>query len=306
MSLFPKGIVICLVFVLFSGLYRVHAMRLGKSMLGKSELGMRADGLGPTQLSLDLDNLVKNSRYRSRFFSNLDLNEHGEDLFTNLFFRREGEGLKEIPLETAEKNWRTFMDLFEKAFAKGKTRIKKQDLEAAAVSFIHRNSDYNYNNEMLTSANWAPSDEFLRENLSPIGRFFHKNLNPVDYYISPYFRLTPEDPYLRFVIRRILSDRSNMDTPEIILKVWQDIKAYEVFYNFYTIENGVHYEAMFFQMYKSFYDSAVADLSEHISDSIRELRAKNALTDLFMRAMLDAMAEDQELYSLNLTIADGL
>ena len=186
------------------------------------------------------------------FFSRFDLQKHGDALFTKLFTEQTSGVWRELPFQEAKRNWDNFNHGRENL-----SQIYGVDVQAAAISFIHRNfsdryfpnanlaseasasTDYTqaYYNALLPYPNssirlpiTAPSEQIRHWPPESLGAFFHDRFT-IGHYMSPHFTLTPENPYYQFTIDMVsfflkqetLHSPSAINSKDFILKVWKDV-----------------------------------------------------------------------------------
>ena len=166
-------------------------------------------------------------------FSRFDLHKHSDALFTKLFSKKRGRKWEELPFEEAKKNWENFsgaVEIANRFF--GYARIRKIDLEAAAMSFIHRRFSDKYfphgyayyGGVYYAFTNPRSWDE------ESLGTFFNNQFN-VSHYISPHFTLTPENPYHYPIMNGVLKHSflregenfSLINSKEFVLRIWSDV-----------------------------------------------------------------------------------
>ena len=121
-----------------------------------------------------------------------------------------------------------------------------------------------------------------------MGMFFHNRFT-VDHYINPHFTLTPENPYCRFIMMKILVfsgrwnsfssySRLDINSKEFVLRIWKDI-----------IE-----ETRISRQGSPWSPNSI--FAKHIVDSINE--ATRSGSSDFLRAMEEAAREDDRLAQL--------
>ena len=193
--------------------------------------------------------LFKSESYRNLFFRNFDFPDGNKSLFKKLFYKQTGEGIQELPFDEAKRNWENFIDALEQATLAGHTRIQRIDVEAAAISFIRKNSyeSYLYEFDIIDVNHMLRADSgSYRETLAIVSRdldhigtlilqnpapegtllYIFRDLHSFDtstyfrYYASHHFQLPIDDPYHFFIVREILKDSSVPHTKESILKIW--------------------------------------------------------------------------------------
>ena len=137
------------------------------------------------------------------FFNRFSLYEDSNALFTKLF----GSELDKIPFEEAEYKWINLLGSLKlvEGFG-GRARVTQTDLEAAAISFIHRDQDL------------LPKDS--------LGKFFRDEFT-VDHYINPHFTLSPHNPYYRSIMSHILPSLRDRKfsfplDQELVARIWND------------------------------------------------------------------------------------
>ena len=194
--------------------------------LSENELRVLVHGLDDPMhlIKLSPDDLFGSDLYRVFFFSRFNLHKDGNTLFTKLFSR--GSENKELPFQEAKRNWESFLGAVSKANLFTYVGFKKIDLQAAAMSFIHRRFSNKY----------FPDRDGYYELNHPIywdeeslGTFFHNQFN-IGHYISSHFTLTPEDSYHQVIMVMISSgsfskgeNLSLINSKEFVLRIWNDV-----------------------------------------------------------------------------------
>ena len=218
------------------------------------------------------------SHIKSRFFfSFFDLHRDSDALFTKLFTSKSGEKLEELSFEQAKRNWDHFLDEVRNSNQFGYTRIKKTDLEAAAMSFVHQRFSDKYFPDMDLFPGLNHSFTWRRQSL---GTLFHNQFN-IDHYVSPHFTLTWENPYYEFIMMMIWKRRTNfalINSKEFVLKIWNDATQ--------------EIRARGMQAISSFV------FLELIAKSIIEFRRSGSGSHPFLEAMAEASREDDRLAQL--------
>ena len=238
-------------------------------------------GGSQTYLIDDSSDLYK--LYEAFFFSRFDLKVHGESFFSKFFPRQTGG------IDTFMGKLENFFKAAEQAKQRGYTQIDSVDLAAATITILCR---HDYSGAVLSPNTWP------RTLLKPkvIG-FFESQFRYVDYYMSPYFTLSPRTEYSQQIIDRILSDKSNLHTEEVFLKLWEDIELSKI-----LEEDSLHYMG-------TSYNKRISILGEYLEDSIEEVvrfravRTIEEYMDLvekspFFRTLMEAGREDTSLYRI--------
>ena len=153
------------------------------------------------------------------FFSLFNLHKDSDALFTKLFARKNANKYEQLPFEEAKRNWEDFLGTLRVADESDYTQFTKTDLEAAAMSFVHRRFAF-------TTSLSRSSEAILL--ISFFNRDFH-----IGHYINPHFTLTPDDPHYRIIMSKVLVIFSNRHSPpfydpdlinskEFVLRIWKD------------------------------------------------------------------------------------
>ena len=167
------------------------------------------------------DGFFGSSVHRDFFFFRFDLQKDGDALFTQLFSKKNGEKLEELPFEQAKRNWDHFLDEIQRSdwFL---SLTMKSDLGAAAMSFVHKRfsdkyfPDKDLDPRLSGPATWEEQS---------LGTFFHNQFN-IHHYTSAHFTLTPENPYHHIIMTRISvlsSSLGSINSKEFVLKIWKDV-----------------------------------------------------------------------------------
>ena len=251
---------------------------------------------------------------RKFFFHLFDLHRDSDTLFTKLFASKGGnelgELLEELPFEEAKSNWEIFYDAVRKARKFDyNIQFTDTDLEAAAISFIHRRLDrYSYK---IRDSHLPYAEDYLKSwggGDQSLGMFFQQEFT-MAHYISPHFTLTQEDSYYRFIMSMIILSDSvdysalgyhnglivrstdlygthiilnrnfseSMNSKEFVLKLWSNIT-----------------EEISRRGSSGIYGTA---FSGHIVRSIsRVLKSETSLeSDPFLRVVMEVAREDDRL-----------
>ena len=197
--------------------------------------------------------LFKSDGYRNLFFRNFNFSDDNRSLLTRLLYQQVEGGLKELPFDEAKRNWENFINALEQARLAGHTQIQRIDMEAAAISFVRKNSYtlYPYRlyisyiegmrpgvgyrralevrgeiDDMTTSILQNPASEdtliYLFDDLHSLDASTYFR-----YYENPHFQLPIDDPYRFAIVYEILKDPSVVHTKESILKIWIDVSRRE-------------------------------------------------------------------------------
>ena len=251
----------------------------------------------PIYLMRSLKSFFNSDVYKTFFFLHFDLDEHGDELFTQLFTKRVDKNTRrELDLPAAQKNWENFIRSLEEALREGHTQIKQIDLEAAALTFIHTklSPHRNFNRLFLQNIEYTHTEWFDNS----IAVFFHREIIPhryTDLYMSPHFKLTVMDPYLYTILGRIVSVYNNsLNSKEIALKVWNDIKAYGR-----KVEDTPGSNAI----YRNYRSSLIQSLEKEVKRSLRtasfHFHSNNIQVyfeeDPLLNALAEAAYEDNSL-----------
>ena len=203
------------------------------------------------------------------FFARFNLYKDSDVLFTKLF----GSTLEEIPFKDAENNWESLLgDLKFIESSGGRARFTKTELEAAAISFVHRNQDL------------LPEDS--------LGIFF-RNRFTIDHYINPHFTLSPHNIHYRLIMDRILISLKKREfsfyDQELVARIWnnmiEEIKIY----------NQGRRDIPEVLVMKELL-SADVFVSRTINALIKRNRSELSFqSDPFLRAMMELAREDNRL-----------
>ena len=213
------------------------------------------------------------------FFSRFDLYKDGDTLFTQLFTKKNGEKLEELPFEEAKRNWENFLNAAIEANKLGRTQTTNTDLEAAAMSFIHQRFPDKYQHLLEEGSR----DFVTRDSM---GLFLDRNFH-VDHYINPHFTLTPEDPYHNLVMKTILGEfifdangrETLINSKEFVVKIWNDVRD--------EISRVPSTEGV-----TSF---AFLELIINSTVELRRLQSSSIGDNDFLKAVLEAAREDDRL-----------
>ena len=226
--------------------------------------------------------------YEAFFFSRFDLKMHSDSFFKEFF-----------PQESSDVD--AFMgklkNLFkgvEEAKQRGYTQIDPVDLAAATIIALCRHECGNGVMRNFTMLGQRVLD------LEIIG-FIENHFKHLEYYMSPYFTFSPRSRYHQEIVDKVLSDGSNLNTKEAILKIWGDIKRSKV------VESDPDHS----YTHKD-YDERISILQEHVRNSIGEVVNGQTIRNVgeytehlenssFLRMLMQARREDE---SLNEIVSD--
>ena len=187
--------------------------------------------------------------YEAFFLSRFNLKTHSAYFFSK-FFPQEG-----TDVDVFMGKLKNLFKAIEEAKQRGYTQIDSVDLAAVTIVILYRD----HGGSVLGN-----STPWLRRFLEPeitgfVEGFIENQFKHVEYYMSPYFTLSPRTVYYQQVVDKVLSDRSNLNTKEVFLKLWEDMEISRL------MESSPSYH-----MSGSF-DERVSILKRHIEDSIKEI-----------------------------------
>ena len=116
--------------------------------------------------------------------------------------------------------------------------------------------------------------------------------------MNPYFRLTTMDPYLYTVLKTIVSDSNSLDSKEIILKLWSDIKAYAT-----KVEqsSAIGINAIHTRYKRSLIQNLEKEIKKSLQRASFHFRSNNVQVsfeeDPLLKALAEARYEDSSLLS---------
>ena len=258
----------------------------------------------PIYLMRSLKSFFNSDAYKAFFFLHFDLDKHGDELFTHLFTKKVDKNTRiELDLPASQKNWEDFIRSLEEAIRNGQTQINQTDLEAAALTFIHTKLSPHINfNRPLSRHNTFPFEYTDTQWFgNSIAVFFHLEIiqyRYADLYMNPYFRLTTMDPYLYTVLKTIVSDSNSLDSKEIILKLWSDIKAYAT-----KVEqsSAIGINAIHTRYKRSLIQNLEKEIKKSLQRASFHFRSNNVQVsfeeDPLLKALVEARYEDSSLLS---------
>ena len=138
--------------------------------------------------------------YRVFFFSRFDLHRDSDALFTKLFAKKSGN--EELPFKEAKRNWEDFLDAIKSVKQAGGNQIEETDLEAAAISFIHKRFSYKYSSNINDLDPFSTLTYLSSWEEQSLGMFFHRRFT-IGHYINPHYTLNMGDSYHQFIMKII-------------------------------------------------------------------------------------------------------
>ena len=205
--------------------------------------------MGGSQIHLVDDSSDLYKLYEAFFISRFDLKAYRESFFSK-FSSKEGAGV-DVFVGKLENLFKAA----EQAKQRGYTQIDPVDLAAATIVVLYRD----YGGSVLWNSN-----PWMRRFLEPeimgfIEGFIENHFKHVEYYMSLYFTLSPRTLYYQQVVDKILFDKSNLNSKEVFLKLWEDIEISRL------MESNPSYHV------NRNFDQRVSVLKSHIEDSIKEV-----------------------------------